>query len=31
MGSNLLSGKSLMNVSLPVSIFEPISLLERQA
>jgi len=31
MGSNLLRGKSLMNVSLPVTIFDTISLLQRSA
>jgi len=29
MGRNLLSGKSVMNISLPVNIFEPKSLLQR--
>jgi hypothetical protein len=28
-GANLISGKSVLNVSLPVDIFEPRSLLER--
>lgn len=27
-GSNLFSGKSIMNVSLPINIFDPRSLLE---
>lgn len=30
-GANLISGKSITNVSLPVDIFEPRSLLERAA
>jgi hypothetical protein len=31
LGSALLTGKSLMQISLPVTIFEPRSLLERVA
>ena len=30
-GANLISGKSVLNVSLPVDIFEPRALLERSA
>ena len=30
-GVNLISGKGVMNISLPVDIFEPQSLLERSA
>lgn len=30
-GANLISGKSVLNVSLPVDIFEPRTILERSA
>ena len=30
-GANIITGKSVLNVSLPVDIFEPRSLLERSA
>ena len=30
-GANIISGKSVLNVSLPVDIFEPRTLLERSA
>ena len=31
LGSNLIKGKSLMNISFPIYVFEPISLLQRFA
>jgi hypothetical protein len=31
MGSNILNGKSIMSVSLPVELFEPRSFLQRMA